>query len=199
MRSAPAEPRTPHRVLFIQGGGEGAHDQWDDKLVESLARKLGPDYKILYPRMPKEADPHYLRWKTALKQEFAKLNEGAVLLGHSIGGTVLINVLAEEPLDWTPGGIFVISAPFVGPGGWPSQDMQAMPSLGARLPADVPVYFYHGSQDKSVPYEHVGLYEKAIPQAVVRRLAGRDHQLNNDLSDVAADILSLHVRGERET
>jgi hypothetical protein len=50
------------------------------------------------------------------------------------------------------------------------------------------VYLYHGSEDKSVPFEHVNLYEKAIPQAIVCRLAGRDHQLNNDLSDVAADI-----------
>jgi hypothetical protein len=30
------------QVLFIQGGGEGAHDQWDNKLVANLADKLGP-------------------------------------------------------------------------------------------------------------------------------------------------------------
>jgi hypothetical protein len=23
------------QILFIQGGGAGAHDEWDDKLVES--------------------------------------------------------------------------------------------------------------------------------------------------------------------
>ena len=40
-------------------------------------------------------------------------------------------------------------------------------------------------------YEHVGLYARAIPQAVVRRLNGRDHQLNNDMSEVAAEIRRL--------
>lgn len=34
------------------------------------------------------------------------MDDGAILIGHSIGGTVLINVLAEERLNWTPGGIF---------------------------------------------------------------------------------------------
>jgi hypothetical protein len=35
---------------------------------------------------------------------------------------------------------------------------------------------------------HVDLYAKAIPQARVRRLKSRDHQLNNDLSEIAEDI-----------
>ena len=32
------------QVLFIQGGGEGTHDDWDNKLVESLERELGRDF-----------------------------------------------------------------------------------------------------------------------------------------------------------
>jgi len=178
----------PQQVLFIQGGGEGTHDHWDNKLVESLERNLGPDYKIRYPYMPREGDPQYMRWKTALEREFAKLDEGAILVGHSVGGAILITVLAEETLARSPSGIFMISAPFVGLGGWPSEDIQPMSNVGGRLPTHMAVYLYHGSEDKSVPFEHVNLYEKAIPQAIVCRLAGRDHQLNNDLSDVAADI-----------
>jgi hypothetical protein len=48
------------QVLFIQGGGAGAHDEWDNKLVESLARELAPTSQIRYPRMPDEADPSRL-------------------------------------------------------------------------------------------------------------------------------------------
>jgi hypothetical protein len=50
---------------------------------------------------------------------------------------------------------------------------------------------YIGTDDEMVSLEHASLYQRAIPQAVVRRLDGRDHQLNNDLSEVAADILRL--------
>ena len=41
-------------LLFIQGGGAGTHDEWDDKLVESLGRELGDGVEIRYPRMPAE-------------------------------------------------------------------------------------------------------------------------------------------------
>src|SRR5258707_15728966 len=37
------------QILFIQGGGAGAHDVWDGKLVESLRRELGGGYEVRYP------------------------------------------------------------------------------------------------------------------------------------------------------
>ena len=54
------------QVLFVQGGGKGVHDEWDDKIVDSLERELGPDYTVRYPRMPNEANPTYAKWKAAL-------------------------------------------------------------------------------------------------------------------------------------
>ncbi|WP_261333555.1 hypothetical protein [Rhizobium leguminosarum] len=45
-----------------------------------------------------------------------------------------------------------------------------------------------GFQSSSIA--HVHLYAKAVPHAVVRTLEDRDHQLDNDLSDVARDIRS---------
>src|SRR6187401_2264266 len=101
----------PQQVLFIQGGGEGVHDQWDNRLVESLERELGSDYEIRSPRMPGEPDPNYSRWKTALEKEFTALKEGVILVGHSIGGTILISVLAEEP-RLASRGVFLLAAPF---------------------------------------------------------------------------------------
>ena len=178
------------QVLFVQGGGEGVHDEWDNKLVGSLERELGPEYEIRYPRMPDEADPKYALWKAALKKQFATLHDGAVLVGHSIGATILINVLAEEPLA-SASGIFLLAAPFVGKGGWPSEDIEPMSDFGARLRKEWRIYLYHGSEDDTAPFGHVDLYQKAIPQAVIRRLADRDHQLNDDLSEVAADIRRL--------
>jgi hypothetical protein len=57
---------------------------------------------------------------------------------------------------------------------------------------------YHGRQDETVPFAHVALYAKALPQAVVRHLDGRNHQLNDDLSEVAADI-QLPTRFRRDS
>lgn len=181
------------QLLFVQGGGAGVHDDWDNKLVDSLGRELGPGYEIRYPRMPDEDDPSYAPWKAALERELAAMDDGAILIGHSVGGTILINALSELPLRQKFGAIFLIATPFVGEGGWPSDDLKPPRDLGARLPEDVPVFIYHGLADDTAPPSHADLYARAIPQAQVHRLPGRDHQLNDDLSEVAAAIRSLEA------
>ena len=179
------------QVLFVQGGGEGVHDRWDNQLVDSLRSELGPDYEIHYPVMPNEADPKYAAWKLALERELAVLEHGAIVIGHSVGGTILINVIAERTPQSDPGAICLIAAPFIGTGGWKSDDIEPRSDLAARLPRDVPIFLYHGRNDDTVPFAHIELYARAIPRAHVRRLAGRDHQLNNRLSELASDIRRL--------
>ena len=180
------------QVLFVQGGGEGVHDQWDNHLVDSLKAELGPGYEIRYPVMPNESDPNYAAWKPAVQRELAALEPGGIVIGHSVGGTILINLLAEHPAQSNLGAICLIAAPFIGEGGWESDDIEPRPDLEARLPRDVPIFFYHGRDDDTVPFAHVELYARAVPRAQVRRLAGRDHQLNNNLAEPAADILRLN-------
>jgi pimeloyl-ACP methyl ester carboxylesterase len=176
------------QILFIQGGGAGAHDEWDDKLVKSLRQELGSGYEVRYPRMPEESDPSYARWSAAIRREMADLDDGAVVAGHSVGATILVNALAEQPPDRGLAAIVLIAAPFVGEGGWPSDEFELTSDLGARLPPGARVHVFHGLQDQTAPPSHAGLYAAAIPQAQVHQLPGRDHQLNNDLSEVAEAI-----------
>lgn len=178
-------------VLFVQGAGEGTHDDWDDKLVRDLERALGNGYSVLYPRMPDEAEPNYPAWKQKLVATFRELEDGAILVGHSFGGAVLMQVLVEHPPECRLGAIALIAAPFIGEGGWSIDPMQPMDDLASRLPAGVPVFLYHGDGDREVQPEHLSLYAKAIPRAIARILEQRDHQLHNDLSEVARDIRSV--------
>ena len=180
----------PRQVLFVQGGGETVHDAWDNKLVHSLKRELGDGYAIHYPRMPNEGDPRYSAWKAALLGEFDHLEDGSILIGHSVGGAILIHVLAERLSKCRPAAISLIAAPFIGEDGWPSDDVPRL-DFDQRLPRAVPVFLYHGTADEVVPLDHIQLYARSIPRAVVRALKHRDHQLNNDLSEVAHDIHSL--------
>ena len=181
------------QILFIQGGGADAHDEWDDKLVESLRRSLGEGYEVRYPRMPDEGDPGYARWSAAIRREMADLDDGAIVVGHSVGATILVNALAERPPRRRLGAIVLIAAPFVGEGGWPSDEFELTSDLGARLPPGVRVQVFHGLQDETAPPSHADLYALVIPQAQVHRLSGRDHQLNNDLSEVAEAVRSNAV------
>lgn len=176
------------QVLFVQGGGAGAYDAWDGSLVDNLARQLGDGYEIRYPRMPDEEDPSYTAWSTAIRREMTVLADGAVLVGHSVGGTILVNALAERPPERRLGVIVLIAAPFVGVGGWPGDEFESLHDLGARLPRGVPVHVFQGLQDQTTPPSHASLYASAIPQAQLHWLPGLDHQLGDDLSEVARAI-----------
>lgn len=180
------------QVLFVQGAGANTHDGWDHRLVESLQRELGADYLVRYPRMPNEEDPAYAMWKPALLRELESLEDGAILVGHSVGGTMLVHAVAEHPPSFKPGALVLIAAPFIGNGGWPSDEIQPRTDFAARLPDRV--FLYQGTDDETVPAAHVHLYARAIPHATVRVLAHRDHQLNDDLSEVARDIRALSTR-----
>jgi len=84
--------------------------------------------------------------------------------------------------------------PFLGPGGWPAEDSQIPADLGRRLPLGLAVHLFQGLADEVVPPSHVDLYARAIPQAKVHRLKERDHQLNDDLKEVARAMLALTPR-----
>ena len=176
------------RILFIQGGGAGTHDEWDDMLVESLSRELGDGHEVRYPRMPDEDDPSLDTWGPVIRRELADAGDGAVVVGHSVGATILVKTLVDRPPTTVLGAIVLIAAPFVGGEGWPGDELELPMDLGARLPHGVPVHLFHGLRDETAPPSHVDLYARAIPHATVHRLPGRDHQLNDDLSEVAEAI-----------
>ena len=180
------------QLLFVQGAGQNVHDEWDNRLVDSLARELGDGYEIRYPRLPDEADARYAAWKPELLRELNTLPYGAVLVGHSVGGTILLHVLAEEHLKMHIAAIALIATPFIGVGGWPSDELEPRTDFGARLPEGTPIFLYHGTDDEIVPIDHLSLYARAIPQATIRVLDHRDHQLDNDLGVVARDIRDLN-------
>ena len=181
---------TIHRqALFLQGGGAGVHDGWDSRLVDGLRDLLGEGWTVRYPAMPDEADPSMEGWGPAIRRHVEGLDDGAVVVGHSIGGTVLMSVLAEQAPARRLGAIVLVAAPFVGPGGWPGEALPA--DLGARLPPGVPVHLLHGLEDAVVPPAHAELWAHAVPDARLHLLPGRDHQLDDDPAPVAAVLAAI--------
>ena len=179
------------QVLLIQGAGEGAHEE-DAKLAESLRRELGPNYQVRYPAMPGEGDADYETWKSVILQEVEDMGEGAVLVGHSIGASVLIRMFADRGPKPAIAGMFLVAGPFWHDHEFWHWDEVALPVDAAEnYPRDVPLFLYHGEDDEFVPVSHLDMHAGVLPRGTVRRLPGRNHQLNDDMTEVARDIEGL--------
>ncbi len=180
-----------NQVLFVHGGGEGAFDA-DAKLAASLRDQLGADYVVRFPEMPNEAEPDYESWKKVIAAELADMGSGAILAGHSIGASVAIRAVIDGGIETSLAGLFLLSAPFwYDHEFWCWKEAELPADAAERLPDGLPVFLYHGRQDESVPFSHVEMYARALPRATVRPLDGRNHQLNDDLTEVARDIVLL--------
>ena len=178
------------QILFIQGGGEGAHAV-DEDLAKSLRDKLGTEYDVRYPKMPEEENAGYEAWKAQISEELTKVDDPVILVGHSVGTSMLLKYLSEENVKNSITGIFLLAAPYWGSGGWQVDDFKFDEDRVAKLLKVIPIFFYHSHDDDTVPFSHLALHVQKFPQATVREFDGRGHQFNNDLSEVAADIKSL--------
>lgn len=176
------------QLLFIQGAGEGAYEE-DKLLVASLQNALGPTYEVHYPRMVNEESPEYADWKAQIATELSRLEGEVVLVGHSMGGSVLLKVLYEAQVEKPIAGLFVIAAPYWGADEfWRWDEVQLPQDAAARLAAIPQIFFYHSRDDEIVPFDHLTHYAESFPQATIRASDGRGHQLGSDLADVAAEI-----------
>ena len=178
------------QVLFIQGAGKGAYEE-DGKLVKSLRERLGTEYNVRYPKMPEEEDQGYEAWKALLSKELGALEGNAILVGHSVGSSMLLKYLSEENVKTAIAGIFLIAAPYWGAGGWQMDEFTLDEGSASEILKGLPVFLYHSRDDDIVPFAHLAWHAEKFPQATIREFDGRGHQFNNDLSEVAADIKGL--------
>jgi hypothetical protein len=177
-------------ILFIQGGGEGAYRE-DEKLVDRLKKALGNGYEIIFPGMPDESDPNYEKYKTRIEKEIGKINDDLTLAGHSLGACFLLKYISENKIKKNIYGLFLLSTPFWGPGGWEFEGFTINNELAAKKVSDIPLFFYHCTDDEVVPFSHITLYEAMFPSGKFRKIAGQGHQFDDDISDVARDITTL--------
>jgi len=175
-------------VLFVHGGAVYEEDR---KLAASLRDALGAAYEVRYPEMPDEDAPEYGAWRDCIAEELTALGSGVILVGHSLGASVLFKYLSEEDSKAPVGGLFLVAAPFWGAEDWEVDEYTPREDFAAWLPERLPIFFYHGRDDEIVPFEHLSLYAEKLPWATFRELDGGGHQLGNDLSGVARDIARL--------
>src|SRR5688572_1185979 len=145
-------------VLFIHSAGPQGHYEGSDFLVNYLRKKLGDDYEVVCPEMPDPENPHYDEWCEKLAEEFSSFNEDIMVVGHSLGGSVLLKYLSESARDKSISGVFIIAAPYWGEPEWEVDEYVLENNFPSKLPRTLQVFLYHCKDDEVVPVNHLERY-----------------------------------------
>jgi predicted alpha/beta hydrolase family esterase len=169
-------------VLFVHSSGpQGAHRGSDD-LVRHLRAGLGDGHEVRAPLMPTPEDPSYRAWAAHLD---AVAGGATLLVGHSLGASVLVKWLSERPRRAAIAGLFLVATPFWGP----SMPDFALPAdFAERLPSIARLFLYQSRDDDQVPMSHLERYARALPRATVRALDGYGHLFDRPCPELVADI-----------
>ncbi|WP_207429430.1 alpha/beta fold hydrolase [Pedobacter sp. SYSU D00535] len=177
-------------LIFIHGAGDEGYEA-DAELVASLRQTLGEEYEVRYPKLTTDESRSDFGWPEQIQTQLDAMEEEFVLVGHSLGASFILKCLSERTIKKAIRGVFLIAAPFwAGEEDW-KQGLKLQEGFASRLPVNVPVFLYHSRDDEEVPFSHLETYAQKLPHATVREVEKGGHQLNNDLSLIAADIKSL--------
>jgi len=180
------------QILFIHSAGPQELHQGSSGLKAYLQKVLGDEYTLLDPKMPDPEKPKYTLWKAQLEKEFASFDEEIILIGHSLGGSVLLKYLSEQAFKQPISGLFMIASPYWGvDDDWGIEDFILKENFASKLPQIPQIFLYHSDNDEIVPSAHVEHYKEKLPLAKTRILDGAEHLFNNGLLELVNDIKEL--------
>ena len=179
-------------ILFAHSAGDqGAAGKGSYDLVINLQNSVGSGYQIQYPIVSQPNEPTYARWKTLLEREFRKIKTDIILIGHSLGGSMLLKYLSEEKTTVPIAGLFLVAIPQWSQDGWNAKEFALKPDFAQRLPAIGSIHFFHCMNDPIVPFQHLNFYQKFLNEAVFHALECGDHAFAQGLPELTKAIQLL--------
>ena len=181
-------------LLFIHGAGGALDDPefGSEKLIAFLRSKLGQDYRIRAPLMPSPEDPHASAWLDALDAELVDFPDDGVLIGHSMGGAMILKFIAERRPSLAASGLVMIACPFWGEPDWEVEEFYLPDAFAETLSGLKRILLYHSRDDAIVPFAHMAVYKKHISRAEPHQLDGVGHAFaRGDRRVVVSGVRSL--------
>ncbi len=146
----------------------------DWKQTFQLYLGFGGNYQVISPRMPNKQNAKYLEWQIWFEKLIPFLEDGAILVGHSLGGSFLVRYLAENRLPIRLDGIFLVAVPYDADDEL-TEEFAAPASFSLLSEQCANIFLYYSEDDPVVPFTELAKYQAALPQATVRTFTDRGH------------------------
>jgi predicted alpha/beta hydrolase family esterase len=155
-----------------------------------LQNQLGDNFIVYLPQMPNKSNSQYEEWKIYFEKIVDLLDDGFILIGHSLGGMFISKYLSENQIKKIISKTFLIAAPFNNDGMereplysfLRNRDLNEMEKRAGKI------YIYQSTDDFVVPFNHIEKYRMAIPTATIREFTDRNHFLQEHIPELIEDI-----------
>ncbi|MFD2648005.1 alpha/beta hydrolase [Devosia albogilva] len=182
-------------VLFIHSAGAQGPGEGSSALLAALKAELRADVPVDAPLMPEPENPEPGLWLPAIAAALARQQEPFVAVGHSLGGSSLLQHLAAvDTLPRGLRGVVLLAAPFWGMPDWDFDGFEVYalpPGARDRLTALRHVRLLIGDADDTVSVSHAERYRSVLPQATLHVLPGVDHEAAGAARAVADAVEAL--------
>lgn len=196
------------QIIFLPGGS--TYDSYDAYLQnlkdteydpvrdvrkrwrDSLEERLGDGWRVLAPTMPSKYNAKYLEWEIWFKKVVPHIEEGAILIGHSLGGIFIPKFLAENELPVKIAGTILIAPPYDAEGSDFSLADFVLPDDLTNVARQAGKHFIYFSQDDAVvPFENLEKYRQKFPEAVIREYTDRGHFNQEEFPELVEEIKNI--------
>ena len=128
---------------------------------------------------------------------FPFLENGLILVGHSLGGLFLIKYLSENHFPKKITAIFLVAAPHVGKNEKHALGTFSPPKDFSGLEEQVEnIFIYHSKDDEVVPFSDFEKYKDELPKARSQAFEDRGHFNGDSFPELYKDIAELFLGAE---
>jgi predicted alpha/beta hydrolase family esterase len=160
-----------------------------DDWKPGLRQKLGEDYEVILPAMPNKTNARFEEWKLWFGKLIPFLNDGVILIGHSLGASFVAKYLSENNFPKKIKAVFLVGAVY-------DKDCDGYSLVSFALPDKLDfqtenIYLYHSKDDPVVPFSALEKFKEALPEAHVRVFDDRKHLNQEEFPELVTDVLGL--------
>lgn len=135
-----------------------------------------PNIDVLQPRMPNSTNARYAEWAAWFERCSEFVDNGVILVGHSLGGIFLAKYLSHNQFPKTIRATILVAAPFDTVSTKESlHDFELPNSLELLKTQGGEIYIIHSDDDPIVPVGEVDKYKRFLTDAEKMILQDRQH------------------------
>ncbi len=150
---------------------------------ENLQDELGENFQVIKPNMPSERNAKYDEWVIWFEKLYPYLNEGIILVGHSLGATFLAKYVSENILSVSIDQLHLVAGAICVKGGF-----DFAKSLEKIEKQCKNIFIYHSTDDFVVDFSEGLKYKEMLPSAEFVQFEDRNHFLQEDFPEIIKNI-----------